>query len=193
MFVKHSTTFNAIDNLRRFGMTRSRAGARHEEMHFENGPFIDIDSSAIQKSLEMHASECIPGFSQRIEMLCSLCVKNGIAPVFMTQPAFIGEGIDSATGADRGRLQLEKQQGNGKMYWEILELYKHAMIEKARECGAFTIDLAHLLPKNSEYFYDIGHFSNQGSLRVAEIVGAELLPRISGKMSGGNAGLVAAP
>jgi hypothetical protein len=188
VLVKHLKTFNAIDNLRRFGMTLSRAGARHEEIHFENGPFVDTDSSTVRMSLEQHASECIPGFARRIEMLCSLCVNSGIEPVFITQPSFIGEGIDSLTGADRGRLQLEKQRGNGKMYWEILELYNRAMVDKARACGAFSIDLAHLLPKKSEYFYDIGHFSNRGSQQVAEIVGAELSQHIAEKMPEGAAG-----
>lgn len=178
VFMKYSKTASLIDSMCRFFKTMTRIGARHTEQLFAQGPFIDIDEREVERALQDHADNYIPGFRQRIGALCALCRSNGIEPVFVTQPAFIGEGLDSLTGADRGRLQL-KNKVNGKMYWRILELYNRAMLDNARNCGAATIDLAHLLPKKSEYFYDIGHFSNRGSQAVAALMFAQLAPLVT--------------
>jgi hypothetical protein len=41
-----------------------------------------------------------------------------------------------------------------------------------------VIDLAHQLPKDSRYFYDFLHFTNDGALRVGDIVFDGLAARI---------------
>jgi hypothetical protein len=59
---------------------------------------------------------------------------------------------------------------NGELYWKRLEMYNDETRRVAGCNGVYLIDLANLLPKNYQYYYDIIHYSNEGCRKVAEIV-----------------------
>jgi hypothetical protein len=41
------------------------------------------------------------------------------------------------------------------------------------------VDLAREMPKDSRFFYDFLHFTNEGAQRVGEIIAADLMPHLS--------------
>ena len=58
----------------------------------------------------------------------------------------------------------------------MLEIYNDVTRAVGREQRALVIDLARALPKDSAYFYDWTHFTNEGAERVAEILNQALVP-----------------
>jgi hypothetical protein len=49
------------------------------------------------------------------------------------------------------------------------------------ERGILLIDLARELPKDSRYFYDFLHFTNDGSERVRQIIASHLARHLEGR------------
>jgi hypothetical protein len=60
-------------------------------------------------------------------------------------------------------------------YWKILEMYNDVTRRAAKEEGVWIVDLARDMPKDSTYFYDGIHFTNEGAEKVAELLGIPLL------------------
>ena len=66
---------------------------------------------------------------------------------------------------------------NGKLIWEILEEYNDAVRRSSgREKGVPGDRLAHLMPKDSRYYYDMSHFTNAGAAEAAALMAPELMP-----------------
>jgi len=104
-----------------------------------------------------------------LRVLIRICRDAGIQPVLITQPALYGAGRDPVTGVDLELVEVRRDQ-NGTMAWRILDLYNDVTRPVADEADCPLIDLAHELPKSSEYFYDYHHFTNAGAGAVAEVV-----------------------
>jgi hypothetical protein len=64
---------------------------------------------------------------------------------------------------------------DGQLIWTILELFNDVTRETAQKRGIHLIDLARSMPKCSRYFYDICHFTKEGSLMVSEILSKDLI------------------
>lgn len=111
----------------------------------------------------------IPAYRNRIVQLIQLCQSYGVNPVLITQPLLLGVGVDPTTGTDLSTYKVSADM-NGQLYWGKLELYNEELRRIAREKRVECIDLAHLLPKDSRYFYDPMHFTNEGSIRVGQII-----------------------
>jgi hypothetical protein len=96
-----------------------------------------------------------------------------VHPVLMTQPALYGDASDPTTGVD---LRVADVDGttNGLLAWRILELFNDVTREVGHDTGTPVIDLAREMPKDSRYFYDFLHFTNDGAVRVGDIVFAHL-------------------
>jgi len=107
----------------------------------------------------------LPGYELRIRHLIALSKENGINPVFVTQPSLYGDFIDEVTG-----LNFEKSNYS----WQILELYNNVLRSCCQSQEIFFLDMANELPKNSGYFYDWFHYTNEGSKRFAEILYSKL-------------------
>lgn len=115
----------------------------------------------------------LEAYRQRLLHILDLCRAASIQPVFITQPALYGEGIDPATGVDLA--SRGEGEGNWTLQWAILEKYNDITRTVGAEQGIWVIDLAHLLPKDSRYFYDTHHFSTAGAEAVGTIVAEEFL------------------
>ncbi len=50
-----------------------------------------------------------------------------------------------------------------------------------KDQDVLVIDLALELPKSSRYYYDLVHYSNEGSERVADIIFSHFLPYLAKK------------
>jgi len=108
-------------------------------------------------------------YQNRVRTIIDLCISNNIKPVLVTQPSLVGSGVDPLTHVSLENLKL-KETENGKLWWTMLEKYNEGTRQVAKEKNIPLIDLAYLLPKNSEYFYDLLHFTNNGAEKTAEIL-----------------------
>jgi hypothetical protein len=61
----------------------------------------------------------------------------------------------------------------------MLERYNDVLRVLALEEGALLIDLARRLPKDSRYFYDTIHFTNEGAERVGREIYRALCPHLA--------------
>jgi lysophospholipase L1-like esterase len=114
-------------------------------------------------------------YRSRLTALADTCRAWHILPVFITQPNQFGEGRDSVTGADLVLFPVDKDI-NGGLIWEMLERYNDVTRRLCAEKKLPLVDLARLLPKDSRYFYDMSHFTNEGAEEVAGLLSAKLAP-----------------
>jgi hypothetical protein len=119
----------------------------------------------------------LAGYRDRLSKLADTCTRHGILPVFITQPNQFGPGIDPVTGTDLELFPLEDSL-NGGLMWKMLEEYNDVIRSVCREKGLALIDLARLMPRNSLYYYDMSHFTNQGAEKVAALINKDLQPML---------------
>jgi lysophospholipase L1-like esterase len=111
----------------------------------------------------------LPAYRNRLLKLIQACRAQAVKPVMLTQPLLMGKGIDPVTGTDLAKVKVSDEV-NGALYWAKLELYNDVMRQLCQDEKVELIDLAALLPKSSQYFYDPMHFTNAGSIRVGQIL-----------------------
>jgi hypothetical protein len=118
----------------------------------------------------------IAAYRDRLERLVALNHDNGIEPVLITQPTLVGD-IDRRSGIDTRPMEVELwEKIDGALLWRLLERYNDVTREVGKEHGLLVIDLARSLPKDSTYFYDLFHFTNEGADMVASVVHDSLYP-----------------
>ena len=139
-------------------------------------PDIIIDSVERTEQIESHDFYLIL-YENRLLELITICQGNNIEPVFLTQPALFGDLMDPTTGVDLGTIRWGELDGSTG--WQVLELYNELVRKVCEENEIALIDLAKLLPKDSKYFWDLLHYTNEGNEKVAEVVGEKLLKLIS--------------
>jgi len=154
---------------------RTRAAKKqlgHSGMDVAAMPISHVSNEQMQAEIQRHRTKYIDSYSKRLSEIIDKCRINGIDPIFITQPCLLGEGVDAYTGI---RLdQIKRGDYNGKTYWRILEQYNQVVKQAGTSKDVLVIDLANKLPKNSLYFYDNFHYSNEGAKEVAEIIYSEL-------------------
>jgi lysophospholipase L1-like esterase len=154
------------------GRRAQAQGLGHTEMALERWPRVTPDDVDTEARVREYA-ETLPAYASRLETLVQLSRDAGIVPVFITQPALIGVGTDPATGVDLGSLRVFEGV-SGALQWRLLEMTNAVTRRVASDRGVQLIDLARELPKDSRFYYDLWHYSNEGAVRVGDIVGAHL-------------------
>ena len=143
---------------------------------------IEIPPKQQADIIQRHRWQYLDGYQQRLTRLIETAQQEHMVPVLITQPILVGFGIDGITGRDLAKVKLENFAGqaipysNGELSWKIMELYNDVTRKVAIEKGVFLIDLAVKMPKDSRYFYDAVHFTNEGAERVSYIVKQDLTP-----------------
>jgi lysophospholipase L1-like esterase len=160
-------------NLARAARARER-GLGHSEVDLAAARTLALDADAVAREVAQ-ARTSLPGYRARMQQIVKVTREHGITPVFVTQPALFGDVVDPTTGIDLSIVQVNGR-GNGHLEWALLEDVNGVTRQVATEHGLLLVDLARRLPKDSRYFYDFLHFTNEGSLRVGEIVADALTP-----------------
>jgi len=150
-----------------------RAGFGHSEVVLPKERHLVIDPKEIARLLQEHRDKYLSGYRERVAEIVKIAGQGGITPVLVTQPALFGETIDPTTHVDLREVQVNGR-GNGLLEWRLLELYNDVTREVGAAHGVAVIDLAKLMPKDSRYFYDYLHFTNEGAVQVGDIVYAGL-------------------
>ena len=157
-----------------------RAGFGHSEVDLTTARQRHIDPPEIARVLQEHRDKYLAGYRSRVIALVALTRRSGITPVLITQPALFGDAIDPSTRIDLGAVQVNGR-GNGLLEWRLLELYNDVTRQVGAEAGVLVVDLARAMPKDSRYFYDFLHFTNDGAVRVGDIVFSGIEPAITAR------------
>lgn len=177
-YLKKSELFNLYLNYRR-SQAAKKLGVSHRYLDFANAEQLELSESD-QAAILADFKTNLPDYKARLEKLVQTTKDAGIEPILVTQPTSLGEGIDPETGADLEKIKLD-EHFNGKVSWQAMEAYNQVTRDVGAANGVLTIDLARSLPKNSRYFYDEWHYTNEGSIKIAEILAREISPHLKGK------------
>ena len=117
-------------------------------------------------------------FKRSLTTFCKVCKIHDIQPVLMTQ-------ANRLTNEPSAPLMLDFKARLGgigipfKEWKEIYDSFNQAVRDVARDRGVLLIDLAELVPQNSEYIHDFVHFNDEGSEFVANVIARELAAKIT--------------
>lgn len=124
------------------------------------------------KKLVIHRQRLLSQFEMNLQSFISLCQARGVTPVLMTMASRLKEKPDQKI-ADfmKDQMTMGYQDFKG-----LFDAFNDAIRKKGRENQVLVIDLARDVPQEKEYLYDIVHFNDGGSIKVAELVSAALEP-----------------
>lgn len=111
----------------------------------------------------------LPEFGQNLRSLVGLCRAHGAVPVFITQPALWGSD-DPACEQLFWRRPPDERRVPHAILWRLLERFNDVTRAVAAEHDCPLVDLARLLPKQCDLFYDDDHVNVAGASVVARIV-----------------------
>ena len=152
-----------------------RAGVRSDEVHLDRLVPRPLDEEKTNAILDEHRTKYLSGYAKRLTEIVELSRRNGIEPVLLTQPALYGDLNDPATGASLATAAIGSVS-NGRVEWLSLELYNDVARRLSDELRVRLIDLAGEMPKDSRYFTDWVHYTNDGARLVGDIVFSHLQP-----------------
>lgn len=166
----------------------TKGGVGHGNIDFAASSHTDVSPEAEAAILAAH-QPFLPAYRQRLEQLVATARESGIEPILITQTAMWGEGRDPTTGQiiDQWTTGSERLADgtvvavNARVSWHVVEAYNDVMRQVGHDAGVHVADLAHLLPKNTLYFYDWMHMSNAGADTVARILAADLCPVLAAR------------
>jgi lysophospholipase L1-like esterase len=169
----HSALVGVAHNLLRMARTSYR-GFGHSEVDLTTLTPLQHDARLTATTLAQQEGS-VGRYAERLNAIVALCRANGIEPVLTTQPVLYGDAIDPVTGVD---LATVKVRGvvNGRLQWRVLEMYNDAMRRVARDRGVLLVDAAVEMPKDSRFYYDLMHFTNEGAARLGDLVADRLEP-----------------
>jgi lysophospholipase L1-like esterase len=131
-------------------------------------PYMD----AIIKKQDIYLAQ----YRQRITEMISICKASNVQPILLTQPSMFGNYTDSTTMINMGNKIIPDTDPvvNAMTAQKILELYNDVVRSFSNQVK--VVDLAALMPKNSNYYYDFMHYTNAGCDKIAAILSGELTP-----------------
>jgi lysophospholipase L1-like esterase len=176
--LEKSEIYCYIENFYRYGKARN-LGMRHCFVDLTKIGHRDVTEEQAAAAKEEHRRKYLKGYADRLRKLIEISRQNGIEPIFMTQPYLLGDGIDDVSGVNLATVVVRSY--NGKVAWEILELYNDTLRRICRENQVFVIDLAREMPKSHKFFYDYFHYNNEGAALIAEIIYKHLDPFLKSK------------
>jgi lysophospholipase L1-like esterase len=158
-------------------VARARSGGfGHGEIDLRTIRHLEHDPANTAATIAKFSTS-LPAFAARVAMIIEECRRHGIEPVLVTQPWLNGDAIDPTTGVNLATIQV-RGPANGRLWWQVQELYNDVTRRAAAADGVLLIDAARELPKDSRYFYDFMHYTNEGAARLGDIVASHLAPHL---------------
>jgi len=176
----HSEVGAVAENFVRMARTY-RAQLGDGELHLDDTPHRVIDDATVARVVAEHRTY-LGAYARRIDDLLELCLRNGIEPVLLTQPSLSGDAIDPTTGIALGDAVIESTS-NGHVNWIVQEMYNDVTRQRSAAGGVQLIDLAREIPKDSRYFSDWIHYTNEGAVLIGDVVFRHLAPKLAQRAS----------
>jgi len=123
-------------------------------------------------------------YSRNLREIVRLVGARGAGTTLMTHPVLWRADL---TDAEKARLWMggaaDFRSHPGSLYYEPaalargLDAYNARLLEVCREAGAHCVDLAAVVPKTTEYFWDDCHVTDRGQALIAETLARALRVR----------------
>ncbi len=163
-----------IQNLHRVKKAYDQVLGGHEYVDVKLLDSLHLPETYIDSVVMYHFGKYAPSYKVRIKELISICLVNGITPVFCTQPILWGGGVKTASGISLDYAKTGNYS-NGELIWKICRVYNNVLRETCAEQNIILIDLEKKMSKDPGYYYDGRHFTLSGSEKVAEIIYDDLI------------------
>jgi lysophospholipase L1-like esterase len=171
---------STIINISRAGKAK-KAGLNHQFISdISKAEKLKMDDTAVMRCLKKE-EKYLTGYKNRLGEFAKICQDNNIKLIFVAQTILFSDEEDLFTNVYLG--DVKTGQINGKTRAYILKMYNKVTFDFAASMGLPFINLAARLPKDSRFFYDGYHFTNDGAEISAgiiydEIVSKNLIPEI---------------
>lgn len=133
------------------------------------------------KKVVYDQAKLVEQFEMNLQTFIYCCQARKVTPVLMTMASRLKPVPDKVIG-EGFKIQAAQMQIDYSQYKGLFDRFNEAIRLKARENGILLVDLAREIPPEKEYLYDVVHFTELGSRRVAEIVAAKLEPLVAAKL-----------
>ncbi len=111
-------------------------------------------------------------YQSNLQKVIDLCKEDHIQLILISQAILFGDEKDLVTNVDLGLVKTGNI--NGKTEALILKQFNKVTYELSQKNDVPFINLSARLPKDSRFFYDGYHFSNEGSAIVSDIIFNEI-------------------
>jgi lysophospholipase L1-like esterase len=128
------------------------------------------DSQLLRQLQEQQ--QFIPGYQERLTEFAKLCKKNNIRLILVSQAILFSDETDLLTNVYLGDIKTGNTNGKGKSL--MLKMYNKATFDVAEKMHIPFINLSARLPKDTRFFYDGYHFTNDGADMAADILFDEI-------------------
>jgi lysophospholipase L1-like esterase len=130
------------------------------------------------KKIVFDAALILDEFRMNLQTFINICTARKITPVLMTQ--FNRYKADPDAKIREAMQGFEKDSKiSAPQFKEIYDKFNQAIVEMGRNNGVLVIDLAHLVPQESAYMYDVVHLKTAGSQLAARIISEKLQPLVN--------------
>ena len=174
-FIKSAANYSEVVstalNLYR-SLLAQKINVGHHQLHLDTTPMLAMSRQEVAAALSAQ-EQYLAGYKNRLEKLVSTARDNGIEPVFVTQPLLYGFGKDPQTNIDLAQIKVADNL-NGSTAWGEMELYNDVTRSVGAQEHVHVVDLAKAMTKNSKYYYDFMHFTNEGAREVGDILSRDL-------------------
>jgi len=141
---------------------------------FEKMNTYIADNHLISNELEtIEIEKSVLKFEQKLKKIIDICLDNNITPVLMTHSTVVGNAIDPTTGINLGQLPpkwINKDGMSSLMDYHLLQKHNDKIREIAKNENIHLVELENKLNKDTKYYYDYIHYSNDGEQAVADII-----------------------
>ena len=151
---------------------------------------------AMMRDFRQHASRFRPqlpalqsgrgAYADRVNQIVDIAERAGVDVLLMTQPALWRAGLSTEDqkllwggGPPLGRFRKGADYYSVEALANGMELYNETLLAVCEDRGIRCLDLASVIPRTIEVFYDDAHFTERGSEMVSEAIAAHLLERES--------------
>lgn len=179
--VAASELLATAQTIKRSLMAYDHGLTRGYDMDFASLPRLELSETEMAQALARQAG-LLPRYRERVHALIRNTRAIGAEPVLLTQPALYGRAVDPTLSIDLANIEYIDGISS-ELQWEILELYNDVVRELATQEAVLLIDLGQQMPKDSRYYFDWIHYSNEGAQLVAKIVGDALIPYLDSQVS----------
>lgn len=109
-------------------------------------------------------------YQKNLERLIKRCKELGIRPLFMTQPLLFEDNEHWRTVNGMNWTKISNGPMAASDMGRMMDRYNSAMKQLCQQNGVECLDLAAIVPRTREYFFDLCHVTEKGAELEAETI-----------------------
>jgi lysophospholipase L1-like esterase len=174
LYENTSKDYKLFVNYRSYQILSSWKKALTGEVIWGKAPYKDIEFKKLTKPEPEFSSDyqdeltSLPEFEKNIKEIIKIGRQYNIRMIFFTQPTLFEDTGYWSNVESRTAWAKSKYYISAKTYARMLDKFNKKLLKICDEEQVECSDLASRIPRSREYFYDDVHFTEKGSLLMAE-------------------------